>query len=517
MYFSYYEVTVIALAGFLSVYTYQTISLWRRMKGAKPPPGPRGWPIVGNAPELASSNGHLVGTFKKWTKEYGDVVQFSILGEKQVIVSSDKIAHDLMVKRGAIYSDRGTPYAAARILHLNPAIRTNDDSWRKERRLITQAVSMSANNTYLAAMEAESKITLRDLLLDPENFDNNLSRYAFGVLTRSMLGFEVETANDPFIVETRKNIDEFLRGFRPDYYPINVFPFLRFFPAWLVPSNSEMEKMRKKVYDMIVTVRERVKASVNDGTAGTSMYRHFFEHRDEYDITDDEAGYAFDSMISAGTASPHNALLTFLYLMMEYPEWQKKIQREVDQVVGPDRLPCFEDIPNLPLVRAIVKEGIRYRTIVAELGIPHRLEKDDIYKEYFFEKNTVFHAYYGAILMDQDMYPDQMLFNPDRWLDPIYPTYKEPLTIHPNLQNYTPFGYGRRACPGWDFSERTITILVAQMAWGCEIRKPLDPITNKPIEIVLLHEPTPNPKPLPFPCDIRPRSAEKVRIVSGGE
>jgi cytochrome P450 len=102
-------------------------------------------------------------------------------------------------------------------------------------------------------------------------------------------------------------------------------------------------------------------------------------------------------MIAAGVASPHNLLLTFLFLMMEYPEWQKKLQEQVDQVVGKDRQPCFEDIPDLPVVRAVVKESIRYRTIKAELGIPHRLEVDDVYQGYFFPKNTVFHGNLGYI------------------------------------------------------------------------------------------------------------------------
>ena len=54
--------------------------------------------------------------------------------------------------------------------------------------------------------------------------------------------------------------------------------------------------------------------------------------------------------------------------------------------------------------------------------------------------------------MNKEEYPDQKIFNPARWVDPSYPTYKEPLTEFPNLRGDTSFGYGNRACPGVDHS-----------------------------------------------------------------
>ncbi|KAF5660888.1 cytochrome P450 monooxygenase [Fusarium heterosporum] len=512
----FFQLATFAAIWVISLYVYQVISYQRRKKGAKEPPGPRGWPILGNAPELASSDGNLIPIFNKWFKEYGDVMQFSILGEKQVVISSEKITRDLFVTRGSKYSSRGTPHAISHMFnYMNPTLETNDEKWKRQRKLIHQAVSITATDKYLAVMEEEANTTLRDLIGDPESFDKHLARYSFGVLTRSMLGFQVKTGDDPYIVHVLNQIDEILKGFRPDEYPSNVFPFLRVFPTWLVPSLGKMERLRKETYAGIRAMQEKVQRSVEDGTAGISTYRHFIEHRDEYELSDDEAGYAFETIIDAGVASPHNVLLTFLFLMMEYPEWQRKLQKQVDRVVGEDRLPCFQDISDLPVVRAVVKESIRYRTINAELGIPHRLETDDIYEGYFFPKHTIFHGNLGAILMDKQMYPDQQLFNPARWLENSYPTYKEPLSEYPNLKNYVAFGFGRRACPGYDFSERTLVILVAQIAWACEISKPIDPGTNEPVEITLRHGPTPNPKPLAFPCIIRPRSTDKMKIIYG--
>lgn len=117
--------------------------------------------------------------------------------------------------------------------------------------------------------------------------------------------------------------------------------------------------------------------------------------------------------------------------------------------------------------------------------------------------------------MDKEVYPDQQPFNPARWLDPSYPTYKEPLTTYPNCRGFAPFGYGRRACPGFEFAGRALVIMVAQMAWVCDITRPIDPATKKAVELKIEYEPVPAPRPLPFPCDISARSAEKLAIVHG--
>ena len=49
--------------------------------------------------------------------------------------------------------------------------------------------------------------------------------------------------------------------------------------------------------------------------------------------------------------------------MALYPEAQRKAQAEIDAVVGPHRLPDFDDRLSLPYINAIVKESMRWHVI----------------------------------------------------------------------------------------------------------------------------------------------------------
>jgi len=52
-------------------------------------------------------------------------------------------------------------------------------------------------------------------------------------------------------------------------------------------------------------------------------------------------------------------MYTFVQAMILYPEVQQKAQRQLDQVCG-DRLPEVEDFNDLPYIRCIMKETLRW-------------------------------------------------------------------------------------------------------------------------------------------------------------
>lgn len=98
-------------------------------------------------------------------------------------------------------------------------------------------------------------------------------------------------------------------------------------------------------------------------------------------FSDDQAGYITGSLLEAGSDTTSGILVGFIQAMILFPEVQKKAQEEIDRVVGPDRMPIMEDSPDMPYIRACVKESLRWMPTVI-MGVPHSVIQDDTYMGY---------------------------------------------------------------------------------------------------------------------------------------
>jgi cytochrome P450 len=101
-----------------------------------------------------------------------------------------------------------------------------------------------------------------------------------------------------------------------------------------------------------------------DSGAPKCFARTFWENREEYGLSVDEAAYVIGTLFEAGSGTTAAAMMSFCLCMCLNPEWQERGQEEVDEVCG-DRMPEFEDLPRLPVCRAIIKEVSRWRPVTA--------------------------------------------------------------------------------------------------------------------------------------------------------
>ena len=61
-------------------------------------------------------------------------------------------------------------------------------------------------------------------------------------------------------------------------------------------------------------------------------------------------------LLEGGSDTSSSYLQTVALAMAAYPEVQKKAQAEIDRVVGRDRAPTLDDLPELPYIQALIKE-----------------------------------------------------------------------------------------------------------------------------------------------------------------
>ncbi|XP_074114541.1 putative cytochrome P450 304a1 [Cotesia typhae] len=147
-----------------------------------------------------------------------------------------------------------------------------------------------------------------------------------------------------------------------------------------------------------------------------------------------------DFMFAAMSATPGVATNCIKY-MIHYPEVMKRVQEEIDSVVGPNHLPGWDDRSRLPFTEAVIREVMRMETL-APLSVGHRCTETTQLFEYTIPEGTLVFPNLSAIHSDPDLWGDPENFRPDRFIE--NGKIVKDLTL--------PFGFGRRVCPAETYS-----------------------------------------------------------------
>ena len=79
-------------------------------------------------------------------------------------------------------------------------------------------------------------------------------------------------------------------------------------------------------------------------------------------------------LFSAGVETLKTSILWAIVYMLHNPEVKEKVQKELDAVVGCERLPTLDDMNNLPYTRATLYEIMR-RSSVVPMGTTHATDR----------------------------------------------------------------------------------------------------------------------------------------------
>ncbi|KAJ6598102.1 cytochrome P450 [Mycena vulgaris] len=148
--------------------------LWRsreaRSKRARLPPGPKGYPIIGNYYDLPAEGSHL--QYSEWKKSHGDLIFLSILGRNILVCISRETVMDILHKRGANSADRSRMPILERRCGLGWAIFTwkYDGEIHDRRKMVFQSINKDTMPHNEQHMHKEALDLARRILATPERF-----------------------------------------------------------------------------------------------------------------------------------------------------------------------------------------------------------------------------------------------------------------------------------------------------------------------------------------------------------
>jgi len=176
---------------------------------------------------------------------------------------------------------------------------------------------------------------------------------------------------------------------------------------------------------------------------------------------------AAGGLYGAGQVTTFSVMLAMVMVMVLYPEVQKKARREIDEVVGSQRLPGFNDRDSLPYLECVLRELYRW-SCPLPLGIPHLATANDEYGGYYIEEGTIVTPNIWAMTRNPELYPEPEEFRPERFEKMTMDTMdlRDPRNLI--------FGFGRRICPGLQFADANIWLVLANTIASVDIRRVRD-------------------------------------------
>ena len=242
---------------------------------------------------------------------------------------------------------------------------------------------------------------------------------------------------------------------------MDKLPWLRPYFDLLSGPGKRQQAATQALYKLVkVETKKSEDEGFNEGIG--SLLRRAVE---KGDITDLNASLACANIILGGSATTTNTMHAFLNIMIHHPQIQRRLQKEVDDVIG-QRQVTLDDRPDMPYHYATLLELLRY-TAVAPLGIPHMAIKDTTIAGKRVPEGTAIFFNFYALQHDEKCFPEPFKFKPERFIDgegKLVPA------DHPNRRNMFSFSTGPRVCFGEALAKSRLFLIIACIMQKFDVR-----------------------------------------------
>uniref|UniRef100_A0A8C3C2J3 Cytochrome P450 n=1 Tax=Cairina moschata TaxID=8855 RepID=A0A8C3C2J3_CAIMO len=415
---------------------------WKSHVNKNLPPGPKPLPIIGNLHILDLKK--LDGTMIKLSETYGPVFRIQMGPKTVVVLSGYDTVKEALVNHADAFAGRPKIQIIKETGKGKGVIFSYGENWKVMRRFtLTTLRDFGMGKKAIEDRVVEEYGYLADVIESqkgkPLEMTLIMNAAVANVIVSILLGKRYDY-EDPTFKRLLSLMNENIRLFgRPPVSLYNIFPALGFF---LKDRKAFLENMKEVNAFIKVTFIEHLK--VLDRNDQRSFIDAFLVKQQEENGKDnvffdnENLTEVVRNLFAAGTDTTSTTLRWGLLLMMKYPEIQKKVQDEIEQVLGSNP-PRTEHRTQMPYTDAVIHEIQRFANILP-LSLPHETTEDVTLKGYFIPKGTYIIPLLTSVLRDKSQWEKPDTFYPEHFLDSEGKFVKK--------DAFMPFSAGRRICAG---------------------------------------------------------------------
>ena len=245
------------------------------------------------------------------------------------------------------------------------------------------------------------------------------------------------------------------------------FPSARF----IAPESSGFNKLKSYKVEMTKMVEARFaehKASLDPNNPRDLIDAFLIEMQKPgaaergFDRTNLQANVL--DLFIAGSETTTTSLTWAILFMVLYPDIQAKMQKELDEVVGEDRLPSYEDRSRLPYTEAVMTEVWRFGSFIP-IAVPHFANNGQAQVGgYTIPQGSIVMLHLYSAHHDRAHWGDPEIFRPERFLGDDGKFRKDDFFMQ--------FSLGKRSCPGESMARTEFFTFLACLFHQFHLRLP---------------------------------------------
>ncbi|KAL1540834.1 cytochrome P450 71AU50-like [Salvia divinorum] len=421
------------------------------------PPGPRGLPILGHF-HLLGKNPHV--DLCHLARKHGPVMGLRFGFVPAVVMSSPAAAELVLKTHDLIFASRPRNDAARLISYeqRNLVFGPYGAYWRNMRKLCTlQLLSASKINQFEPIRKAEVSLLVSSLKegADTVDLSARISTVTGDMNCLMILGRKYSDRD--------LDVEGFKALFTETVEVTAQFNIADYFPYI---GNLDLQGLGRKMKRLSKVFDSFLEKIIDDHV------RNKGERKQSEDFVDTmmaimesgEAEFEFDrrhikavllDLLVAGMDTSATAIEWAMSELMRHPEVMKKLQQEVESVVGLDQMVEESHLDKLDYLDSVVKETLRLHP-VAPLLIPHESMEDCELQGFHIPKKSRVMVNVWAMGRDPDIWANADDFTPERFIG-------SDIELRGRHFELIPFGSGRRGCPGLQLGLTVVKLVVAQL------------------------------------------------------